>query len=102
MLGLIEQTFDHSRMQSRQKGCPQTSGKPIACPLNLSRHIGHLFESPVLLSESEPFDSSSEALPSSSLQLSSSDSVSNSVHVQEERIQFTIWNKYLIHHWTQS
>jgi hypothetical protein len=26
-------TFDHSRIQSRQNGCPHTSGKRIAWPL---------------------------------------------------------------------
>ena len=47
-------TFDHSRMQSRQKGWPQTCGKPMACPLNFSRQIGQVADSPELLeSESE-------------------------------------------------
>lgn len=50
-------TFDHSRIQSRQNGWPQTCGKPIHCPLNLSRQIGQLAELPELESDSELSDS---------------------------------------------
>lgn len=58
-------TFDHSRIQSRQNGCPQTSGKPIAWPLNLSRQIGQATEFPVEESESELCTSSSFPLSTS-------------------------------------
>ena len=61
-------TLVHSNIQSRQKGCPQTSGKPTACPLNFKRQIGQLAVVP-----STPEDESE--LAASSSPLSASDSV---------------------------